>query len=105
MRSILEELYMGNIGFDSGHYDQNSPFVKAARKKLDSMKKLEATLNDREKELFEQYCDAQGDIDGITRYDTFTNALIFGILLMIEIFMSQRETGEGGETTPNNSPQ
>jgi hypothetical protein len=105
MRSILEELYMGNIGFDSGHYDQNSSFAKAARKKLDNMEKLEATLNDSEKELFEQYCDAQGDIEGITRYDTFTSALTFGILLMIEIFMGQRETGEGRETTLNNSQQ
>ena len=90
MMNILEELYMGNIGFDSGHYGQNSPFVKAAKRKLDSMEQLSATLNDSEKELFEQYCDAQADIEGITRYDTFTSALKFGILLMVEIFADGR---------------
>ena len=88
MQSILEELYMGNVGFDAGYYPQNSPFVKAARKKLDSMEGLNAMLDDKGKELFEQYCDAQGDIEGITRYDTYSNALKFGILLMVEVFIS-----------------
>ncbi len=37
MQSIMEELYMGNVGFDSGRYGPDSPFVKAARKKMDSM--------------------------------------------------------------------
>lgn len=70
MQSILEELYMGNIGFNAGYYPQNSPFVKAARRKLDSMEKLEAMLDDAGKELFDKYCEAQGDMEGITRYDT-----------------------------------
>ncbi len=97
MKSILEELYMGNIRFDAGYYGQNSPFVKAAERKLDSMEKLAASLNEAEKKLFEQYCDAQGDIEDITRYDTFTSALKFGILLMIEIFMGAYEAEGGGQ--------
>jgi len=97
MKSILEELYMGNVGFDSGYYSQNSPFVKAARKKADNMEKLMETLNDSQKELFENYCDAQGDIAGITRYDTFTASLKFGALFMIELLTNSGEvTGEGG---------
>ncbi len=95
MNSILEELYMGNISFDSGQYGPNSPFVKAAKRKVDSMEQLAATLNEAEKELFEQYCEAEGDIEGITRYDTYTRALKFGILLMIEVFRGQDGT-EGG---------
>lgn len=91
MQSISEELYMGNIGFDAGYYDPDSPFVKVARKKLDSMEKLMTSLNNTEKELFEKYCEAQGDIEGITRYDTFTYALKFGILLMIEFFTEKGE--------------
>jgi hypothetical protein len=86
MKSMLEELYMGNVGFDAGYYPQNAPFVKAAKRKLDSMEKLNAMLDDTGKELFEQYCDAQGDIGDITRYDTYTDALRFGILLMVEVF-------------------
>lgn len=98
MKSILEELYMGNIGFDSGVYAPNSHFVKAAKRKLDSMEKLSATLNESEKELFEEYCDTQGDIEGITRYNTYTNALKFGILLMIEILMEQCKTERSADS-------
>ena len=94
MQSILEELYMGNIGFDSGYYPQNSPFVKAAKRKLDSIEKLNAMLDDTGKELFDTYCEAQGDIEGITRYDTYTDALKFGILLMVEVF-TKTYTGAG----------
>lgn len=89
MQSILEELYMGNIGFDAGAYAPNSPFVRAAELRQESMEKLLASLDASERELFEQYCDAQSDIEGITRYDTFVNALKFGVLLMAEIFMKQ----------------
>ena len=91
MKNILDELYMGNIGFDSGYYRKNSPFVKAAQRKMDNMEKLTATLNDYQRELFDNYCDAQGDIEGITRYDTYTTALKFGVLFMMEIL-----TGNGG---------
>lgn len=95
MQSMLKELYMGNVGFDAGYYPQNSPFVKAARKKLDDMEQLNAMLDDKGKELFEQYCDAQGDIESITRYGTYTNALTFGILLMVEVFTSiHNDAGE-----------
>ena len=86
MPSILEELYHGNIGFDSRWYKSDSPFSKAARIQHDSMEALMATLEDSEKELFEQYREARGDIEGITRYDTYAESLKFGILLMIELF-------------------
>ena len=85
MKSIMEELYMGNIGFDSWNYAKDSPFVKAAQKKMDNMKSLTETLNDSQKELFEGYTDAQGDLEHITRYDTYVATLKFGILLMIEV--------------------
>jgi len=85
MKSILEELYHGNIGFDSWNYSKDSPFVKATQTKLDNMTALTATLDNSQKEFFEGYIDAQGDIEAITRYDTFVESLKFGILLMIEI--------------------
>jgi len=90
MKSIVEELYMGNIGFDSWQYNKDSPFVKAAQKKVDNMDKLMETLNDSQKEFLEGYVDAQGDIEHITRYDTYVATLKFGIMLMIEVF------GKGG---------
>jgi len=86
MKSVIKELYHGNLGFDSWTYGKDSPFVKAAQKKVDNMKALMETFDDSQKELFEGYIDAQGDIEAITRYDTFVEALRFGILLMIEVY-------------------
>lgn len=91
MMNILEELYYGNIRPDSRVYPPNSPFVEAAKLKNKNLEKLMAALNDSEKETFEKYCDAESDIQSITRYDTYTYALKFGILLMIEIFMGKSE--------------
>jgi len=85
MENILKDLYHGNIGFDSWNYSKDSPFVKAAQKKLDNMTALTASLNNSQKELFNGYVSAQGDMEAITRYDTFVESLKFGILLMIEI--------------------
>ena len=90
MSNILEELYKGNIAFSGGDYDKDSPFVKAARKKLDSMTALTASLDNSQKELFEGYAEAQGEIEAITRYDTYVATLKFGILLMIEVFADSK---------------
>ena len=95
MKSILDELYIGNIGFDSWNYSKDSPFVKAAQKKADNMTALTATFNDTQKELFENYIDAQGDIESITRYDTYVASIKFGVLLMMEILADYNNNGEG----------
>ncbi|MCL1882479.1 MAG: hypothetical protein FWF81_01825 [Defluviitaleaceae bacterium] len=87
MSSILEELYKGNIEFSGGDYDKDSPFVKAAQKKVDNMTALTATLDDSQKELLNGYIEAQGDIESITRYDTYVATLKFGVLLMVEVFV------------------
>jgi len=98
MRSVLEELYRGNIRPDSQVYSQDSPFVQAAKLKDRNLTKLMDRLDDSGKDLFEKYCDAQGEIEGITRYGTFTYALKFGVLLMAEIFMNGGEViGEDEE--------
>ena len=90
MKSILNELYLGNIAFDGYHYDHDSPFVKAAKKKMESYEQLEQTLTEAQKELLETYLDAQSDIEGISRQGLFTAALKFGALLMIEIFQAEQ---------------
>ena len=92
MESILRELYHGNIRPDSKFYGQDSSFVKAARIKHDSMEKLMESLGEPEKELLEKYHDAQGEIDDIVRFDTFTYALRLGALLMVELYKSGSET-------------
>ena len=98
MESILRELYHGNIRPDSGIYPQDSPFVKNARIKVDCMEKLKATLDKSEYELFKKYCDAQSEIEAITRFNTFTYALRFGVLFMLEMLnYGYDNDSDGGE--------
>lgn len=93
MQSIIEELYYGNIRPNSKRYGKDSPFMEAVQLRERNKTRLLELLNETEKEIFEKYCDAHGDIEDITRYDTFSYALKFGILLMVEIFTGQ-DTGE-----------
>ena len=96
MESILRELYHGNIRPDCRIYSKDSPFVKAARVKHDSLEKLEEMLDASEKEILEKYFEAQSEIEDITKFDTFTDALKFGMLLMIEIFSNASGAGSKG---------
>ena len=89
MKSILESLYAGQIGFDNVHYGQDIDFVKAACEELDSFEGFMETFDESTQKRFAQYCDARSEIEAITRYNTFTSALQFGVLLMAELFPRQ----------------
>ena len=94
MQSIMKELYYGNIRPDSRFYAKDSPFMKAAHVKRDCLEKLVPMLNETEKELLEQYTEAQAETESIVDYDIFSFALRFGVLLMVEIFTK----GDGVDT-------
>jgi len=91
MQSIFKELYYGNIQPTGKFYGPDSDFVKNAKLRQSILDKLMETLNEQEKELFEQYCDANSNIEEIARYGNFSYALKFGIMLMIEVFMGADE--------------
>ena len=89
--TILEELFYGNIGFDGKRYPKDSSFMESVSLREHSREKLTALLNEEGKEFFERYRDAQGEVEEIVRYDTFADALKFGVLLMAEVFAGSGE--------------
>lgn len=91
MKNILEELYDGNIQPGARIYGKDTPFAQAEYFMNRNGQNLTDTLSDAQKEVFEKYCDAHSDMDRIARYDAFTYALKFGILLMTEIFINNSE--------------
>ena len=91
MENVFDALYSGDIKFDSRFYEPGSPFSQAAKLKCQNLDALMELLDDHEKEMFENYCEAQSDIEDITRYDTFSRALKFGVLFMAEVFMGREE--------------
>jgi len=58
------------------------------------MENLKATSNGSQKDFFENFCEAQGDIEGIRHYSVFTAALKFGVLLMMAILIDNNNNGE-----------
>ena len=86
MPSIIEELYFANIHLNSGLQAKDPTYAEAARLKELNYEELLAALNESEKERFEKFLDADGDLRGIEQYNTFTCAFRLGVLLMIETF-------------------
>lgn len=89
--SILEELYNGNICPDRKIHAPDSDFVRYARVKCDNLDKLMASMSDEQKEAFEAYTEANGEIEGIMTFGRFTYGLKFGMLLMMEVLQGKEE--------------
>lgn len=85
MNRILEALYDAPICGNGRPYTQDSDFVKAARIRCDKYDELMKELNDTQKEMFDDYCEASGDIGSIMNYQKFSYGFHLGALLMAEI--------------------
>ena len=95
MRSVLEELYYGNIQPALRSNESNPLYRQAVTLKSRNMEELEKTLNDSQKETLNKYLCAQGEMEGVIEQDTFNYALKLGVLLMAEVFINSGEvTGE-----------
>jgi len=89
MRSILEELYFGSVHRNFEPYSKSSDYIESTQLKEINYDKLMAVLNESEKERFEKYLEADGDLKGIEHYNTFTDAFKLGELLMVEVFAKE----------------
>lgn len=65
------------------------------RKALDTMyqtaEALEEHLNDEEKELFEQYRDAQGNENHLYQLDVFNRGFRIAVLMLFEVFAAGKD--------------
>ena len=87
MRSILNELWYGNV----------SPFEQCTRgdKRLKELLKLVAqnreelgeTLTDKQKETLEKFEDCMNEMHSITERDAFSYGFRLGVQLMAEAFL------------------
>ena len=97
MQSIFEELYSGNVRPVTEGYVKNLAYMEAVSVKNGYLDKLTATLNKSEKELLDKYSEARAVIGDMENFNTFSYALRFGILLMVEAFTKgYKASGESG---------
>ena len=91
MQSIFEKLYNGEISPDSTDYGKNPAYQKAVRVKIDYFDKLDESMSESQKELFENYSEASGIVEGVVHLDIFSYALRLGIMLMVETFSNENK--------------
>ena len=94
MKNILERLYFESAHHNYKLYAKDPAYADASQLKESNYEILLDMLNDPEKERFEKFLEADGELKGIEHYSTFTYAFRFGTLLMIEIFADRDQVTE-----------
>ena len=85
MRSILEELFYGNIcpNTDCRSYDKETKQLMGYI--ADHHDNLLSTLNDQQKEILEKFDDCYNELADITEREIFSYAFKLGAKIMLEV--------------------
>ena len=85
MRSILEELFYGNIcpNTDCRSYDKETKQLMGYI--ADHHDNLLSTLNEQQKELLEKFDDCDNELTDITEREIFSYAFKLGAKIMLEV--------------------
>ena len=86
MKSILEELYHGNINPCTSGFDRNSDYGRALKKAYESEEKLLKLLDEPSKLILNDFTNAQIDVTALAAAEKFARGFKLGALLMIEVF-------------------
>lgn len=91
MKSILEELYYGNIDPNVTSFSRYPQYGKAMKVINENEDKLFKLLNEPEKNLFSDYPNAQMEVLGLTALHKFSIGFKIGTLLAMEIIANKEE--------------
>jgi len=82
---VLEELYLGGICPGERIGKRNRQYDKALEKTIKVGDALTASLTPEQKELFENYMDAQREVNVLTDCDTFIYGFKLGAKIMMDV--------------------
>ena len=88
MRSILEELFYGNICPNTDCRSQDKETKQLMGYIADHHDNLLSTLNDQQKELLEKFDDCYNELTDINEREIFSYAFKLGMRLAIEVLTS-----------------
>ena len=86
MRKILEELWHGNITPQTKRFDRSTRYDTALKMLCKNEDKLNALLDEKEKEIFDKYQDCKDELDQYTEEDIFITGFRLGARIIIESF-------------------
>ena len=82
---ILEELYLGTIHPGECMFKRNSQYVKALDEMVKAGDALTTTLTPEQKAFFEDYMDAQREVNVLTDCETFMYGFKVGAKIMMDV--------------------
>ena len=85
MRSILEELFYGNICPNTDCRSQDKETKRLMGYIADHYDNLLSTLNDEQKELLEKFDDCYNELTDINEREIFSYAFKLGARIMLEM--------------------
>ena len=85
MRSIIEELWYGNICPNSGGRKVTKEAKDLMRYIADHHDNLQATLTDKQKEILEKFDDCYAELTDISEREIFVYAFRLGARIAIEV--------------------
>ncbi len=89
MRSILEELFYGNICPNTDFRSQDKETKQLMEYIADHHDNLLSTLNNQQKELLEKFDDCYNELTDINERELFTYAFKLGARIMLAVFTEQ----------------
>jgi hypothetical protein len=89
MRSILEELFYGNICPNTDCRSQDKETKQLMEYIADHHDNLLSTLNNQQKELLEKFDDCYNELTDINERELFTYAFKLGARIMLAVFTEQ----------------
>ena len=90
MRTLLEELWYGNI-FPQEQYEAQHNDIKPLLRLIEQNRsKLSETLTEAQKEILEKYDDVVSEMNGILEREIFIYALRLGGRMAIEILSASK---------------
>ena len=87
MRTILEELFYGNICPNTDCRSQNREAKQLMGYIADHHDNLRSTLNEQQKELLEKFDDCYNELVDINEREIFAYAFRLGMRITIEVMM------------------
>ena len=86
MKSIIEELYFGNVCLEAAYGNQDDKARKLRNYILTHYEDLSSTLTEKQKETFEKFNDCTAELNCMTERDIFKYAFRLGARIAIEVF-------------------
>lgn len=89
MAGFIEEFYYNNIDPQARGFRKGTRIVKVSENINEIEEKLTERLNDEEKELFLDFCNAYAELMGTSDLDSFIVGFRLGARFIMDTFMSE----------------